>query len=600
MELQATSITKFLGINQSATETQLRLGEASEMTNFIITDDLKLQKMFGYEHLNAADSHPVRGMWYGSISGVSRFLFAKNGHVYEHNLYTHADTDLGAIHDAFPTTFFVSNNTVYIMDGSEFYSWNGTGNVTVLAGYVPAVATASPPAGGGTLLEGINYLTGKKKQRFSADGTATVFQLLETNIESVNEVTLNGVVKTPTTDYTVDLVNGTVTFVTAPAEGTNNIEITWTKTTAGYRETITKNKYYGGVYYARHWIFGNPDHLNTRYPSGITMAAIGDLSYWPIFTESDVGDYEITDIKVQYNKQLIFTAGDSSGASAWYSTQETYTDPYSGIVTATYPISPINSKVGNVAKGQVRVIYNNPFSIWKGVYEWASVTGVLDEKDAKWISAKIQQGIDDIDLTQALTWDWAEKGQYWLCVGSKVWIYNYRARDKYNEDVWFYLELAHSPTCFAIIGDSLCFGTETGQIMRIDEDVLTFDGQAISAIWEMGFTDFDTEWQQKFVREIYLSLKPMMLSHVDLSYETDRASNAKTYTASYRLTTFAHMNFKHFSFKTNYNPQPFRFKIRARKIDYFKVILKNDGTDSVVVLSITLPFRVGGKIKGRR
>ena len=38
------------------------------------------------------------------------------------------------------------------------------------------------------MLEGMNYLTGKKVMKFSGDGTATVFQLPEYNIQSVDSV----------------------------------------------------------------------------------------------------------------------------------------------------------------------------------------------------------------------------------------------------------------------------------------------------------------------------------------------------------------------------------------------------------------------------
>ena len=51
-ELQIFTIDTFKGVNKSETETLLELGEASEMSNFIITDDQKLKKMFGYSTLN--------------------------------------------------------------------------------------------------------------------------------------------------------------------------------------------------------------------------------------------------------------------------------------------------------------------------------------------------------------------------------------------------------------------------------------------------------------------------------------------------------------------------------------------------------------------
>jgi hypothetical protein len=592
--LEPYTIEKFLGVNKSATETLLQLGEASEMKNWFITDDHKLQKMFGYVELfDTLGAHKINGMWYGSLSGTSHLVFACNGHIYEHNLTTGANTDLGAVTDAYPTTFFVSNNTLYIMDGTDLYNWAGTGNIATVAGYVPTVYTAAPPTGGGTMLESLNYLTGSKTQKFSGNNSDTIYQLAELDIETVDSVYVGGVLQTTPTDYTVNLTNGTVTFVTHPPTGVNNVVITWTKTVSGDRDTIVKNRYYGGVYYARYWIFGNPDHKNTRYPSGVTMAGASDPSFWPKFSESDVGEYEITDICTQYNKQLIFTSGDSAEASAWYSEEEDYVDATTGAITALFPVFPMNAKIGNVAKGQTQIIMNNPLTLWKGVYEWIS-TYVMNEKNAQWKSKRVQNDLDAVDLTTALTVDWSDKGQYWLCVGKKIWVLNYRT------DTWHILELPDTPTCFCLVEDKLYFGTSAGQIMKFDEDLRTFNGTTITATWEMGFFNFGVEWLRKFIQRIFVTILPRIKTHIDITYQTDRNGSSDTYTAEYSLSTFDHMDFSAFSFETNYSPQPFKFKIKAKKIDYFKLIIENNDTDTATVLSITIPSRTGGEIRNRR
>ena len=236
------------------------------MSNWIITDDLKLQKTPGYERLfDSLGDKKINGMWYGALSGVNYLLFACNGHVYKHE--SGVNTDIGIIKDAYPTTFWVTNNTVYIMDGDEFYSWAGTGNISTVTGYVPTVFTAAPPTGGGTILESLNYLTGRKIQKFSGDGVTPVYQLAELDITTVNSVKVGGVVQTVDTDYTVNLVGGTINFVTEPGVGVNNVEIEWTKTISGDRDRITNCRYFGGVYYSRMWLFGNPNYKNTRYVS---------------------------------------------------------------------------------------------------------------------------------------------------------------------------------------------------------------------------------------------------------------------------------------------------------------------------------------------
>jgi hypothetical protein len=600
-ELIPFAIEKFLGENRSATETLLKLGEASYMSNWMITDDNKLQKMFGYAALFASlGSHKINGIWYGELNEAEHFLFACNGHIYKQDETTHENTDLGVVVDSFPTTFFVSNNTVYILDGSDFYSWSGSGSISRVTGYVPTILTAVPPTGGGTILENINYINGQKSIKMSSKAGVTVYQLPELNIESFDSLIINGATKTKDVDYTVNLTNGTFTLVSAIADGTNNMFPTWTKTVEGDREAITNNQYYGGTYYARFWLYGNPNHKNTRYCNGVTLAGVSDPTYWPKFTDSDVGEHAITAIETQYDKQIIFTDGDAAGADSWYSTEKTYLDENSGLEITVYPVYNMNSKVGNQAKGQVRIILNNPFTLWKGIYEWVA-TNVQNEKNVVWRSKRVQPDLDTRDLSKALTWDWDDKGIYILAIGKVVWMYNYHVNgDGEEPGVWYHLDLPDEPTCFITINKKLYFGTTNGQIMKFDESLKTYNGQVIKAVWKMGFFNFTVDWLRKFIQRMYVTILPRIKTHVNLTYDTDRGSSPEALTAQYSLNTFEHLNFAKFSFKTNYSPQPFKFKIRAKKIDYLKLIITNDDTDTATVLNITLPTRTGGEVKNRR
>ena len=609
-EPQYVILDKFFGVNKQETETLLELGEASEMSNWTITDDLKLKKQYGYKSLNASVAgKKVNGMWWGKINGVDHFLFARGGKVYEYDFTAKTEVEIGTIVDAYPTTFFASNNVVYILDGTEFYQWDGT-TFKQVEGYVPLVVSGAPPTGGGTLVEGINYISGKKKMKFSADGNRTLFQLMEDNIDSVDSVFIGPDEQGAGVDYTVDLTYGTVSFANPPPEGANNIEITWTKNDTEFRRRITNCRYYGGVYYARFWLFGNPNYRNTRYPSGVTQHGVSDPTYWPYASDSTVGEHEITDILTQYDKQIIFTSGDSSGASAWYSTSESYTDPNSGLFTTIFPTFPINAKVGNIAMGQTQIIYNNPFTVWKGIYEWVS-TYVMNEKNAVWISQRIQRDLDTVDLSKAITWDWDENGLYLLCVGKRIWCYNYRVTGVNGErGVWYVLDLPHEPTCFITVDRKLLFGTTDGQIMMFDENEVTFDGEEIVATWDMGYYNFGTDWIRKFVHLMFISLVPYISTHVDIYLSTDRdAAFRFVKTIYYRLSNFDTWDFsgidvpgyetKGFSFETNFSPQPKRVKLKAKKIDYMKIRLVCGGTDGATVLSITLPTRTGGLVKNR-
>ena len=574
-------IEAFPGVNKKETETLLKPGEFSDMSNVLITDDKKPKKMYGYAKLFATlGAHSINGMWFGSLSGTDHFLFSCNGHIYEQNLSTHANTDLGALTDAL-TSFFVTNNTVYIMNGANIYSWAGSGSIAAVVGYVPTVVTAAPPEGGGTLLEPINYLSGTKIQKFSPDGIAYVFQLAEYDIDSVDLVTVGGVDQVLTTDYTVDLSAGTVTFVALLTEGTNSVSIKFTKVTTGDRELITKNLYFGGVYYSRFWLYGNPDHKNTRYVSGVTMAGVSDPTYWPKYTDSDVGEYEITGICTQYDKQIIFTSGDSE-ASSWYSYVDTYTDSSTGLVVTLFPVKPINSQYGNEARGQIRIIYNNPFTVWKGIYQWKS-TAVVNEKDVLWMSENIQRDLATLDLSTALTMDWPHKGLYWVCVGKKVWVLNYRI------GAWYILDIAHTPTCFLVADGEMYFGTDAGLIMKFDENLGTFDGADIDSYCDTGYMTFDAEFVEKEIWDMWISIVAYTQTHLDVYVSTDKNANwvqvEPTKPIEYSLSSFETWDFSDFSFETSFAPQPFKRSPRLNGVGYVKFRFQSNGTDTFALLS---------------
>jgi hypothetical protein len=97
---------------------------------------------------------------------------------------------------------------------------------------------------------------------------------------------------------------------------------------------------------------------------------------------------------------------------------------------------------------------------------------------------------------------------------------------------------------------------------------------------------------------MWISIKPEGKSSVDITYETNYNQSPQTYVASYDLITFLGMDFSNFSFATSSNPQPFRFKIKAKKFVYFKINLDNDNIgETLTILSINLASSFGSKTR---
>jgi hypothetical protein len=579
-----TRIERFLGLNEDTSgSTQLELGESDDMINYRLTENYKLRKREGYEELFASlGPKDIRGMWYGKLSGSYYLLFACSGNIYKH--VAGVNTVIGTMTDV-KTFFFSFADKVYMLNGSEYKSWNGTTFGDVV-GYIPLISTVTPPTGGGVPNEGINLLTGKKRQTFSGNGTATAYTIAEAALTSVDVVKVAGVVKTVTTDYTVNLTTGIVTFLVAPPSGVDNVDIQWTKGT-GQRSEVTSHKFamlFGGQNDSRVFIYGNGTN---QYNYTGLAAGVPSAEYFPALNYRNISseEYAVTDIVRQYDRQIIYT----NGGESWYS----YYDAINidGDTVADFPTYPLNDAIGNIAPGQAQLIENNPFSIQNGVHEWVA-SNVRDERNAMYKSKRVQPSLDQEDLTTALTVDWEAQREYWLAIDNKVWVYNYRL------DTWYRFETADNITCFLVANNEMHIGTSQGQIMKFSNSNRTDNGIAISARWEMNFYDFEAEYLRKFLTEMWISIKPDNKSSVSITFETDRVGNSKVFTAVYNLSTFTTADFSDWSFLVNYNPQPFRFKIKAKKFVYFKLILENSKLDErLTVLSINLPVRIGSKVK---
>jgi hypothetical protein len=589
------AIEKFLGLNEDTSgDTQLQIGESSDMKNYRITENYKLTKREGYtsvyqyisNNTGIARSIRIYGMWSGIINSKKYFLVNEDGSLAllnEANNVT-TPTHIGNLSSS-QTHFFAFGNKVYMMDGKNYYSYDGT-TFQAVVGYVPLVRISTPPTGGGTEYEGINLLNGKKRQQFSGNGASSIFTLAENNLDSVDSVKVKGELKT-TDQYTVNLKEGTVNLFgsNTPVTGVNNVEIAWTKGT-GSRTEITKYRFsilYGGANDTRVFVYGDGSN---RYRYSALADGVPSAEYFPALNYRDISSnsVQITGMIRHYDRLLIFT----NNGEAWYSYYDSI--EIGKQTTADFPTSPVNQSVGNVAMGQVQLIQNNPFTLYTGVQEWTG-TNVRDERNVKYISKRVQKTLDEQDLSKAITFDYEKKYEYWISFGSIVVVYNYQL------DVWYKFEFFDTITCFGMHNNQLYIGTSWNGLLRFGDSYLTDTSAKIKAHWESGFYDFEAEWLRKYINEMWISIQPNGKTSVDISYETNRKLTSQTYVARYNVFTFEDINFADFTFILNRNPQPFRFKIKAKKFVYFKLNLDNNSAQRLTILSINLASRMGSKTR---
>lgn len=573
-------VSRFLGLNESIGETEIQLGEAVKQVNFRITQNYKAQKRLGHKtFIDYANTKDVQGMWHGEIGSKDVLISCNDGKVYEYNFATKVNSQIGTLTDA-KTTIFYFGSKLYLINGTDYKEYDGT-TFKDVDPYIPTIAIATPPAGGGTVFESINLLTGKKRQEFQGDGIATAYQLAETNIDAdLVTCSIDGTAKVENTDFTVNRTTGKVTFTVAPVNGSLVIP-TWTKVDATHANLVKKNKYamtFGPGNDTAIFLWGNPEQKNRRMWSGTLKA-----NYFPVFNFTLIGsdEFAITDIKPQYNRQIIFKEDK---------THYSYAEYISNTETYDYPVYDLNEKVGNIAFNGAQIVENDPISLHgQSWWRWTS-TNVEDERNATVISGRVKESLSILDLSKAVTFDYQKEKEYWCNIADKVYIWNYG-----NNTMYIYDNV--QATCFLDIAGLVYYGTN-GKIERFEG--LNDNGVAINAVLELGFTDFGVNELVKNTRKLWLTIQPQSKTSTVVLYRTNRTfqSDDKSITVGFLLLDFNMIDFNSFSFLTNRAPQTYRKKIRAKKYAYIKFIFKNDKlNESLIILNMKVMAETSSEVK---
>lgn len=573
-------INKFLGLNTSLSETELKIGECTYLRNFRLTNNYKPEKRLGHKTFkDFANSKPCYGHWYGTLGSKTVLLTTNDGKLREYNFGTALWSDVGTIAEA-QTSMMYFNGKVYILNGSQYKEYDGTTYQDVVP-YVPTIAIGTPPTGGGTLFEEINLLTGEKKQQFVATAGVTEFTLAEQNIDA-NPVTatVNGAAKVETTNFTVNRTTGKVTFL-VPMVGNEIVIIDWFKVVSGNADLIKKHKYmikFGPSNDTNVFIWGNADEKNTYRVSGTFKP-----NYFPAGSFYKVSDneYAVTNLQPQYDRLLVFKENRTHYT---YAQVNPLYAANSGLNKYIYPSFDLNDVVGNQVFNSCQLIDNSPVSIMSNsIYKWSN-TSIEDERNANIISTRIEETLNDINMTGAVTFDNQKQNELWVNVGSMVYIYNY------GNDTWYEYDNI-TATWFDVINDQIYYGSN-GKIERFEG--LNDNGVAIMAKGKTGFMDFGLYEYFKTTTNAWVSIAPASRTSVKMKFPTNRKNESdpklKTFTEGYKLFDFESLDFEDWSFETNRNPQVFRIKPKAKGYTTIQVVFWNDELNETLLFNgIKLP-----------
>ncbi len=528
---------------------------------------------------NSSTDTQVRGLWAGFVGQSEVLCAACNGHLWE---LSHADggwskRSCGTLDTSGTVFMFGFDEKLYILNGSEYLVWDGSVLQNV-EGYRPLVTVASPPSGGGTVLERVNLLTPGRRARFSPDGTSKTFQLPETALSSVDSATDLATGRT-VSGFTVNLQKGVVTFNSAPAAGVDSLEIAYS-VGGSLRSRVTGMRFaelYNGAQDTRVFLYG--DGSNKTVYSGIDHDGIARADYFPDLNEAAVGDGNtpITAMIRHYNRLLCFKLD-----SAWclYYDAITLTD---GTVTAGFYVSPVNRDVGNCAPGQVCLVENRPRTLdGRSVIEWrvagSSGNPAGDQRNAERISQRVEKTIRSFDLTAARTfYDKITHEYYVIGSGGEALVHNVEA------DAW-YVYTGFPAACMINYKDEVYYGTNDGYLRHFSTDYLSDEGAPIDACWESGAMDFGADFRRKYSAMLWIGIRPEEAGFLAVTAQTDRENNLAAY--SFGTADASAL------------PAMELVRLKAKKFTYYKLILRSDRINTAAtVVSADLRVRGAGYVR---
>lgn len=586
-------IQKWLGLNQAQDgKTRLKMGEASEMVNFRVTPDGVLKKRPGIRRVKRFTGK-ITGMWHGYVNGMEHTVVATNsGKLYDMDLEHNTESLIGEISHADGTTFFGFDNKLYILSGLFYMVWDGTTLSDVAdSAYAPVVLSETPPAGGGTELEGINILSPWRRVWYSPNGSATTFKLPEaaTAVVVTDRATGN-----PVSGVTFNSGESTVQISPAPASGTDTLEIKYR--VADHEipysfKTMQFAELYNGANDARVFLYGNG--TNQAVYSGINGdTGLPDASYFPELNVISIGDANtpITQMIRHFSRLLVFKT--DSAYSIYYGQ---LSDAQGRLIPAFY-WNPVNKAVGNVAPGQVCLVENNPITLFgSSAYHWRNTGGystnlTIDERQAKRISDRVWRELESMDLSKARCFDDNEHKEWYCVCGSRAAVYNY------GVDAWYLYD--NFKVTDMLIVDGRLYGAVYANLVEVTSEARSDLGAPIVARWASGYMSFGTDYQRKYSAMLWIAMEPMVNGEVNVTIETDRKAEYTKKVVARNRASFERMNFNKFSFKTSSRPYVTRLKIKAKKYTYYRLILTNESdASSCAVTAADVRVRYTGYVR---
>lgn len=593
------------GLNVKYVESLINDSQSPYMLNLNANDRGALTKRQGQAEFHEFNGGPVHALTYYKNKWVcahSTKLSTWDGETETAVMTGLADSD---------GVFFVVADILLYLNGTNYIQWDGT-TAKDVEGYIPTITLGRAPSGGGTAHEEWNLISSGFTDSFNGTSSDTAYTLSFDNLDDTpvtakvfNSVTKAWEDKTEGVHFSVNRTTGVVTFNEAPGEGINNVRVTAYKTFSGVADRVKKCKYVaqygGGSNDSRIFIAGSPDYPNVYRWTGLTGNTTDDYRYFPENSFNRIGnDFKyITGFAKFYALLIIFK--EDSIFSIKYS--------YNSETGSSFPVQLLNSQVGCDMPGSIQIIANAP--VWchtqYGIYTMVQ-TWIENEKNIISMSGNIngatfRPGLLDEDFKDLVACSSVDfDGKYWLCVGSKVWVWDYELSPFINDGnenkyKWFPYDNINA-NCFYIHDRELYHGNRTtGRITKFITDWNDY-GEPIYAVWKSKLFDFDYADWLKTVSEIWLKSRSGTNTIITIVFYDDNNEITETATLKSKSFSWSTFSWSEFSWAVYRFPLITKFKPKQKKISHWQIqISNNELNKNLSIMGLTVKYTLDTKVK---
>lgn len=614
-----TEYSKFKGVDLSSNPTQVDSTRGASGTVNLISDSGGFpEKRKGWRVLLNVEK-PVNGLYRGIIKGKEYFLVHGGTRLYKWTENTLTELKSGLTNTQ--GTSFTLNDKMYVLTGGEYLVFDGeTAKDATTDAYVPTTTIANKPTGGGTSFEDVNLLSDKRKNEFCADGSATVYQLDTTDVQSISEVKVNGAVW-DASRYSLNGSKGQVTFTSAPPKpditGKDNVSITFVKHVDGYADKIKKctiAAIYGGKSQDRVFLAGNPDEQDKDWRcESNNPLYFSDLSYTKVGADGAaiVGYTAISD------SQAIVKSDDRSETTIYFRGYNI--DSTTNKVQ--FPVRRAAAGAGAVAKHAFAYLPEEPVFLSRtGVFALTSsnITALQVARNRSYYVDAALTKEDHLENACAVVWN----GYYVLSVNNHAYVLDTNQNVAYKPQSYgdyvyecYYWDNFPAVRMMESRG-SLYFGTSDGRICKLNTDIDTMQaysdggtlgedgritgGTAISAEWHTKADDDGDFMTYKTMvkRGSGVMMKPYTRSSVKVFARTERDFGRQIREGIADIFNWEDIDFSRFTFNSNDAPQVLPFNSKVKKYKTLQLIMQNNALNEAFgVFGIIKRYTIGTMVR---